>query len=68
MPIPIDAALPPAAVLSDGDVIRVTAIDPVTGNTVAGVTVSSVSIWKRDGGGGASLLAAFPNPLLLPKV
>jgi len=68
MPIPIDVALPPAAVLSDGDKIRITAIDPVTGNLVAGVTVEQVSIWKRDGAGGASLLAAFPNPLLLPKV
>ena len=41
---PLTVALPPNLVLWAGCTIRVTALDPTTGNTVAGVTVSDVSL------------------------
>ena len=44
MAAPQQAPLPPFFEMSDGMTIRVTAIDPTTGATVAGVSVSSVSI------------------------
>lgn len=39
--------LPPYHQLADGYSIRLTAIDPTTGNTVTGVTVSNVSIFVQ---------------------
>ena len=41
---PLTVAFPPGLVLWAGCTIRVTALDPATGNTVAGVTVSNVSL------------------------
>jgi hypothetical protein len=42
---PFIQPLPPDLSLYAGCVVRVTAIDPSTGNTVAGVTVSNVSLF-----------------------
>lgn len=44
MAAPHDIALAPDVDLWDGCTIRVTAIDPDTGNTVAGVKVSNVTL------------------------
>ena len=44
MAAPLLSALPPNLNLWAGCVVRVTAIDPTTGNTVAGVNVSDVSL------------------------
>ena len=41
---PLIVTLPPNLDLWDGCIIRVTAVDPATGNTVAGVRVSNISI------------------------
>lgn len=40
---PFDIALPPDLFFSDGYKIRVTALDPVTGDTVTGVNVNNVT-------------------------
>lgn len=40
---PYDIALPPDLFFSDGYKIRVTALDPTTGNTVTGVVVNNVT-------------------------
>lgn len=44
MPVPQIAPLPPFFELSDGMVIRVTAVDAATNATVSGVVISGVSI------------------------
>jgi hypothetical protein len=41
---PLIVTLPPNLDLWGGCIIRVTAVDPSTGNTVAGVRVSNISI------------------------
>jgi len=41
---PLIVTLPPGLDLWPGCIIRVTAVDPSTGNTVAGVRVSNISI------------------------
>lgn len=41
---PMTIALPPGVDLWDGCIIRVTALDPTTGNTVTGVNVSNVTL------------------------
>jgi hypothetical protein len=41
----LTAAIPPAFDLSPNYIIRVTAVDPASGNTVTGVNVSNVSIF-----------------------
>lgn len=41
---PLIVTLPPNLDLWPGCIIRVTAVDPTTGATVAGVTVSNISI------------------------
>lgn len=45
MASPETVALPPNLDLSGGCTIRVTAVDPTTGATVAGVNVSRISIF-----------------------
>lgn len=42
------APLPPGLSLSDGWTLRVTAVDPSTGNTVSGVVVNNVSLQARE--------------------
>lgn len=61
MPIPLIAGLPPDLVLSAGYTFRVTALDPVTGNTMGGVTVKNISIFVSDIGGTLDAI-----PLLVP--
>jgi hypothetical protein len=51
---PLIVPLPPGLDLGGGTEIRVTALDPTTGNTVAGVNVSNVTL-EVDEIGGASL-------------
>lgn len=41
---PLKVSLPPGVSLWDGCVVRVTAIDPVTGDTVSGVNVQNVTL------------------------
>ena len=60
----VKAALPPGLSLSDGWVLRVTAIDPTTGNTVSGVQVSNVSIQARSLTGDAGALESGPFKLV----
>lgn len=50
---PLVAALPPDLTLYAGCVVRLVAIDPTTGATVAGVNVGNVSLFVRNVGGGA---------------
>lgn len=55
----LDAAMPPDIAVPGGWTFRFTAIDPITGATVPGVTVSEANIVAADisgdGGGGADL-------------
>lgn len=64
MSIPRIAPLPPFLALADGMIIRITAIDAVTGATVSGVKVSNVAI-DVDMGGPDGLPAEPPLPPLL---
>lgn len=41
---PMNVSLPPFMTLTDGMVIRITALDPLTGNVVSAVNVSGVVI------------------------
>lgn len=61
---PLTVALPPNIVLWDGCQIRVTAIDPTTGATVSGVTVSAVSLEVEQLAGG-DLVDASSGPFML---
>lgn len=45
MAVPVDAPLPQLCDLPDGYVVQFAALDPGTGATVSGVTVSNVSIF-----------------------
>lgn len=63
---PFDVALPPDLLLAGGYKVRVTAIDPTTGNTVAGVNVSNVTLQVEDlGGVGADALQSGPFMLVM---
>lgn len=69
MAAPLKATLPPDCQLSSGYIIRITALDPTSGASVAGVTLSDVSFFVTDlspdlGGGGGGFDA--PMPLLVP--
>ena len=52
MPRPLIVALPPGLELWGDCSVRVTALDPATGNTVSGVNVSDVTleVEQTDGG------------------
>lgn len=65
MPLPVIAGLPPNLALPSGYVIRLTALDPTTGNVVTGVKVSDVSFYVRDVSGTTEDVDA-PLPLLVP--
>lgn len=43
MPIPLDAGLPPGLQLTGDYIIRLDAIDPVSGATVSGVVISDAT-------------------------
>jgi hypothetical protein len=57
VPIPHTVAFPPELVLTDGWLVTITAIDPVTGALVSGVTISEalMQVEVLEGAGGASL-------------
>lgn len=62
---PLIAGLPPDCELSAGYVIRIVALDPTTGATVTGVTLSDVSLFVTDMHGNLDNLT--PDPLLVPS-
>jgi hypothetical protein len=62
---PLTAGLPPDCVLSAGYTVRLVALDPTTGNTVAGVNLSDISFFVTDLAGNAG--GDAPNPLLVPS-
>jgi hypothetical protein len=65
---PMIAGLPPDCVLSAGYVVRLTALDPSTGATVAGVQLSEVSFFVTDlAPTGADTIGDAPLPLLVPS-
>jgi hypothetical protein len=62
---PFIQPLPPDLSLYAGCVIRVTAIDPTTGNTVAGVVLNNVSLFVTNLVGGSNdALAVGPFKLV----
>lgn len=63
---PLIAGLPPDCVLSAGYIVRITALDPTTGATVAGVTLSDISFFVTDLIGQEIGDDAAPLPLLVP--
>lgn len=65
MPEPLTAGLPLDCTLSAGYVMRLVALDPTTGNTVAGVNLSDISFFVTDLMGNAQ--DDTPNPLLVPS-
>ena len=64
MPKPVQINLPDGRVFSDGDVIRITALDPNTGNTVAGVVVNNAVLELEVLSGASSGLASGPFKLI----
>lgn len=64
---PKAVALPPNIHLWDSCIVRVAALDPTTGNIVAGVTVSNVSLQVDDvtGGSDQQLASGTFQPILL---
>jgi len=60
---PLIVSLPPGLDLGGGCQIRVTALDPATGDAVAGVKVSNVTLEVDQLGGGSLESGAFV-PLL----
>lgn len=65
MPQPLIAGLPPDCQLQAGYIVRVTALDPTTGASVGGVTLSDVSLFVTDVHGNVDDLT--PDPLLVPS-
>jgi hypothetical protein len=67
MPAPVDARLPMVE-LVDGSTIVFEPIDPTTGNTVLGVTVSEVSVYGENTAGPdlTAFTAQDPEWLNLP--
>jgi hypothetical protein len=64
---PFILPLPPNLQLADSYIVRVTALDPTTGNTVSGVTVSNVAL-QVDNLSGVDLsseMFKLVNPVLL---
>ena len=64
MSAPLVAGLPPDLDLDGGYTFRFDAVDPATGATVSGVTVSAVAIGATDLAGGATALTAGPFMLV----
>jgi hypothetical protein len=63
VPAPLTVALPPGLDLRGGCIIRLAALDAATGNEVAGVKVSNITLEVDDIGGGSLQSGAFV-PLL----
>lgn len=66
MATPVDASLAPELILSDGYTVKVTAVDPVTGDLVAGVTVSDVSLFVRRSEGVADFSETYGPFMFVP--
>ena len=63
---PQELPLPPNLDLDDTFQIRVTALDPATGNTVAGVNVGTVTLIVDNIGGGDLASGTFGPFMLVP--
>lgn len=63
---PKQSALPTELQLDGGTIVRVTAIDPTTGNTVVGVSVSNVSLYVTDLNGGSGQSLVYGTYRLVP--
>lgn len=63
---PLIAPLPPDLALYAGCTIRVRAISPTTGANITGVTLSNVSLFVRNVGGGANEALASGSFQLVP--
>lgn len=63
---PLEIALPPDFVLDERYVIRVTALDPSTGNVVSGVNVADVTFMVDNLTGGDLASGSFGPFLLVP--
>lgn len=66
MPTPLKATLPPDCILSAGYVVRITALDALTGAVVAGVQLSDISIFVTDLNTEPGQETTPPLPLLVP--
>lgn len=63
---PLTLALPVDLDLDETYQIRVTALDPTTGNTVAGVNVADVTLIVDNMGGGPLASGSFGPFMLVP--
>lgn len=61
---PLIAGLPPDLTLSAGYILRLNALDPLTGAEISGVAVSDVSFFVTDLHAGTD---DAPRPLLVPS-
>lgn len=58
--------MPPELDLGDGYTLRLTALDPTTGNAVSGVTVSNLAMAVVNVGGGDVIDLVFGDFQLVP--
>lgn len=65
MAIPLSGPLPPSLELTGAYVIQLTALDPLTGLTVSGVTVS-LATYQVEPQDQATVDVLAPEPLLVP--
>ena len=65
MSAPLVAGLPPDLDLDGGYTLRFDAVDPATGATVSGVTVSAVASGATDLAGNLTGLLNVANPVLV---
>jgi len=63
---PFELPLPPGLDLDDNFQIRVTALDPTTGDTVSGVNVGTVTLIVESVSGGDLTSGTFGPFLLVP--
>lgn len=63
---PLTVALPANLDLDDTYTIRVTALDPTTGNTVSGVNVGTVTLMVDNLSGGSLASGTFGPFMLVP--
>lgn len=66
MPQPLKATLPPDCLLSAGYTIRITALSPLDGSVVSGVSLSDVSFFVTDVIAITDETGVAPQPLLVP--
>lgn len=63
---PFTAAMPPNLDLDGNYTLRLTAVDPTTGNSVNGITVSNLTIYVTNVGSGQVTDLGFGDWLLVP--